>query len=214
MATENRTWGYERIRGTPSNLGHEVANSTIGDILKRNGIEPLPERVRKTTGRSFSRPSTGTTPWRSGPEKGSGATWCCSSSTGYPAARDCRDLRDRKAILDEPDPRNLTEALDGLLKGKRYLIHDRDPLFTTDFLSTLATAGTKSVKLPPRSPNLNSYAERFVRSIKEGCLDRMILFGEDALLLIVPDPLLANRDGPIRCQSHLGGMLKYYDRAA
>jgi hypothetical protein len=51
--------------------------------------------------------------------------------------------------------RNLTDAVDGLLKGKRYLIHDRDPLFTTEFLSTLADAGTKSVKLPPRSPNLN-----------------------------------------------------------
>ena len=73
--------------------------------------------------------------------------------------------------------RNLTDELDGLLKGKRYLIHDRDPLFTAEFLSTLAEVGTKSVKLPPRSPNLNSYAERFVRSMKESCLDRMILFG-------------------------------------
>ena len=75
--------------------------------------------------------------------------------------------------------RNLTDAVDGLLKGKCYLIHDRDPLFTAEFLSTLAEIGTKSLKLPPRSPNLNSYAERFVRSIKESCLERMILFGED-----------------------------------
>jgi putative transposase len=75
--------------------------------------------------------------------------------------------------------RNLTDAVDGILNGKRYLIHDRDPLFTAE--SALAETGTKSVKLPPRSPNLNSYAERFVRSIKESCLERMILFGEDAL---------------------------------
>jgi hypothetical protein len=54
--------------------------------------------------------------------------------------------------------RKLTDAVDGLLKGKHYLIHDRDPLFTAEFLSTLAETGTKSVKLPPRSPNLNSYA--------------------------------------------------------
>jgi len=53
-----------------------------------------------------------------------------------------------------------------LLKSKRYLIHDRDPLFTAEFLSTLTEAGAQSVKLPPRSPNLNSYAERFVRTIK------------------------------------------------
>jgi putative transposase len=58
---------------------------------------------------------------------------------------------------------------------------DRDPLYTTEFLSTLADAGIESVQLPPRSPNLNAYAERFVRTIKEGCLERMIFFGEDSL---------------------------------
>jgi putative transposase len=96
--------------------------------------------------------------------------------------------------------------------------------------------GVESVKLPPRSPNLNSYAERFVRSIEESCLERMIPFGEDALrkairefvvhyrcernhqgignLLIVPDRGLTHRHGPVRCRQRLGGMLKYYDRAA
>jgi hypothetical protein len=69
--------------------------------------------------------------------------------------------------------RNLCDDGDGFLNGKRYLIHDRDPLFTTAFLATLATSGVKSVKLPPRSPNLNTYAERFVRAIKESCLNRM-----------------------------------------
>jgi hypothetical protein len=63
--------------------------------------------------------------------------------------------------------RNLTDAIEGMLNGKRYLIHDRDPLFTPEFLGMLADVGVKSVKLPPRSPNLNAYAERFVRSIKE-----------------------------------------------
>src|SRR5580765_4895592 len=77
--------------------------------------------------------------------------------------------------------RNLTDAVDGILNGKRYLIHDRDPLFTAEFLTTLAERGFKSVKLPPRSPNLNAYAECFVRSIKESCLDKMILFGERSL---------------------------------
>jgi hypothetical protein len=63
--------------------------------------------------------------------------------------------------------RNLTDSVDGLLTEKRYLIHDRDPLFTHEFPSTLKDAGVQSVKLPPRSPNLNAYAERLVRSIKE-----------------------------------------------
>src|ERR1700709_1467556 len=74
--------------------------------------------------------------------------------------------------------RNLTDAEDGVLKGKRYLIHDRDPLFTAEFLSALAEAGVESVRRPPRSPNLNSYAEGLVRTIKESCLERLLLFGE------------------------------------
>jgi len=76
--------------------------------------------------------------------------------------------------------RNLTDAVDGILVGKRYLIHDRDPL-TAEFLSTQQASGVKSVKLSLRSPNLNAYAERFVRSIKESCLERLILFGERSL---------------------------------
>jgi transposase InsO family protein len=74
--------------------------------------------------------------------------------------------------------RNLTDAVDGLLKGKRYVIHDRDPLFTAEFQKMLADAGVASVKIPTRRPNLNAHAERFVRTIKESCLERLILFGE------------------------------------
>ena len=66
---------------------------------------------------------------------------------------------------------NLTDAEQGILTGKRYLIHDRDPLFTAEFLKMIADAGVESVKLPPRSPHLNAYAERFVRSNKESCLE-------------------------------------------
>src|SRR5215472_9732642 len=73
--------------------------------------------------------------------------------------------------------RNLTDASDSILNGKGYLIHDRD----TEFLELVGSVGVQTVKLPPRSPNLNAYAERFVRTIKESCLERMILFGEGAL---------------------------------
>jgi len=80
--------------------------------------------------------------------------------------------------------------VDGILKTKRFLIHDRDPLYTTRFLRILAESGIDSVKLPPRSPNLNAFAERFVRSIKEECLERMILFGEDSLRTAVREFLV------------------------
>jgi len=132
--------------------------------------------------------------------------------------------------------RNLTDAVDGILTGKRYLIHDRDPLFTSEFLDMLAAAGVQSVKLPARSPNLNAYAERFVRSIRESCVDQMILFGEGSLRKVVQEFVLHyhlernhqgldNRlimlekintlcDGAVECRERLGGMLKYYYRAA
>ena len=76
---------------------------------------------------------------------------------------------------------NLTDEVDGFFKGTRYLIRDRDPLYTHEFLRMLDEQGIESLKLPPRSPNLNAYSENFVRTIKESCLEQMILFGEDAL---------------------------------
>jgi putative transposase len=79
----------------------------------------------------------------------------------------------------EPIARNLSRE-DGFLAGKKYLIHDRDPLYTAKFESILKTAGVESVKLPPRSPSLNAHAERSVRSIKEECLSHLILSSEIA----------------------------------
>ena len=120
--------------------------------------------------------------------------------------------------------------------GKRYLIHDRYPLYTCEFLSILAEAGIESVKLPPRSPNLNAHAERFVRTIKEECLERMIFFGEQSLRtavrefgthyhgernhqgldnrLITPYKTIGVQAGTVRRRQRLGGMLKYYYRHA
>jgi transposase InsO family protein len=128
--------------------------------------------------------------------------------------------------------RNITDDVEGFFKGKRYLIHDRDPLYTDEFLSMLADTGIKSVKLPPRCPNLNAYAERFVRSIKEECLEQMILFGEDALRtsirefvyhfhhernhqglgnrLIIPINATVNSEGRIERRERLGGLMNYY----
>ena len=132
--------------------------------------------------------------------------------------------------------RNLTDAEQGILTGKRYLIHDRDPLFTGEFLRMMAAAGVESVKLPPRSPNLNAYAERFVRSIKESCLERFIFFGEESLRtalqnfvahyhaernhqglanqLISPEPGHLANTGDVKRRQRLGGMLNYYYRVA
>ena len=69
----------------------------------------------------------------------------------------------------------------GDLSGCRYLLHDRDAKFCPEFCETLAAGGVKSLRLPPRSPNLNAFAERWVRSVKEECLSHLILFGERSL---------------------------------
>src|SRR5947209_20619208 len=107
---------------------------------------------------------------------------------GKPAVRNFRGgngnvgiMRSPVRAIALPDGRKVTDAVDGILNGKRYLIHDRDPLFTAEFLNLLAGVGIESVKLPPRSPNLNAHPDRSVRSIKESCLDRLILFGEESL---------------------------------
>jgi putative transposase len=83
--------------------------------------------------------------------------------------------------------RNLTDAFDGFLRDASHLIHDRDPLYTSAFLQILTSSGVTPIRLPPRSPNLNAHAERFVRSIKEECLSRVVLLGERHLRLILQE---------------------------
>ena len=132
--------------------------------------------------------------------------------------------------------RNLTDASDGFLQGCRYLIKDRSSLVTEPFREILKSSGVESLRLPARSPNLNAFAERFVRTIKEFCLDKMSLFGEASLRTAVfefvthyhreqnhhsPDNKIINPDfpefpeeGAVRCRTRLGRMLRYYYRDA
>ncbi len=243
MATENRDWGYTRIRGALSNLGHDVSRGAIATVLREHGLEPAPERTKRTT-------------WRE----------CLAAHWDVMAAADfftvevwlprgltrftvlvLIELATRRVeiagITADPDgpwvtqlARNATDAEDGFLRGRRFLIHDRDPLFTDAGRDTLAAAGVTPVRLPARSPNLNAFAERFVRTIKESCVERFVLIGERSLRravfefvahdhhernhqgldnqLILPPATPGRPHGPIRCRHRLGGMLKYYDRPA
>ena len=241
MAQENREWGYRRILGALSNLGHQIACGTVANILQKHGIKPAPER--KTTWKEFL-----TQHWELivAADFFTVEVWTRKGLQRF-VVLFFIELSTRKvevagiaATANElwmrQIARNLTDAVDGILCGKRYLIHDRDPLFTAEFLNVIADTGVKSVKLPPRSPNLNAYAERFVRSIKESCLERMILFGEGSLRkaihqfvahyhgernhqglgnrLISAGPESAVAIGPVQCRQRLGGMLNYYYRAA
>jgi putative transposase len=130
--------------------------------------------------------------------------------------------------------RNLTDAYDGFLTGSRYLIHDRDPLFTEEFRAILKDGGVRTVKLPAQSPDLNAFAERLVWSIKEECLPQIIPLGEQHLGRAVTDytehyhedgnhqglghelietPTLKVRSR-VQCRERLGGLLQYYYRRA
>jgi putative transposase len=131
--------------------------------------------------------------------------------------------------------RTLTDVNDGCLRGARVLICDRDTKWSAVVRQTLAAAGVHLVQTPYRAPNCNAYAERFVRSIKEECLDRCVFVGEAHLRrtltaytehyhrernhqglhdrLITPDPT-GPPQGAIRCRQRLGGLLRYYYRAA
>jgi hypothetical protein len=133
-------------------------------------------------------------------------------------------------------PRNLADCHPGFLLRSRYLIHDRDQLFTKAFQRTLASSGVRPVKLPRRSPNLNAYAERFVRSIKSECLAQVIPIGEGHLRRVVREYVEhyhgernhqgirnrlidssadeSRRGGSIECRERLGGLLQFYHRAA
>ena len=132
--------------------------------------------------------------------------------------------------------RNLTDPLDGFLAEKKFLILDRDSKHSSAFRDLLTDSGISVVRLPPRSPNLNAYAERFVRSIKHECLNRMIFFGERSLRratreytahyhrernhqgidnrLIEPEDCVESASSATKCAQRLGGMLRFYHRAA
>jgi hypothetical protein len=78
----------------------------------------------------------------------------------------------------EQQARNATTEEWGFLRGCRYLLHDRDTKFCASFRELIESGSVKTIRLPARSPNLNSFAERWVRSVKEECLSKLILFGE------------------------------------
>ena len=131
--------------------------------------------------------------------------------------------------------RNLTDAQDGFLRGVRYLILDRDPLYTAAFRRTLRESGVKPLLLPAGSPNLNAYAERFVLSVKSECLARIVPLGATHLRHAVREfvehchcerphqglrneciavPATVVGTGPVKRRERLGGVLNFYYREA
>jgi putative transposase len=245
MARENSGWGYDRIVGALANLGHRVSDQTVGNVLRRYGIPPAPKRGQKTTWKEFISAHTAVLTdidfftvevltWRGL------ATYyvlflvqletrrvTLAGITRHPTAEWMVQMA-----------RNGTDEETGHLGGQRYLLHDRDTKFCPAFREVLRSAGVRPVALPPRSPNLNAFAERWVRSVKQECLSKLILFGEASLRralteyiahfhsernhqgkqnqILFPLPVREQSTGKggVCCDERLGGLLKYYTRSA
>ena len=239
MARENTSWGYDRLQGALANLGYLISSSTVANILKRHGIEPAPERKKRTSWITFLK-----------------AHWDVMAATDFFTIEVWTPkglvtyyvlfiihLSTRKVSIVgvTPNPnsgfmleiaRNLTDEFDGFLRNHKFLIMDRDTKFTEAFRNTLDREGVEPVRCPPRAPRCNAYAERFVRSIKEECLERMIFFGERSLRralreyeihylrernhqgvgnqLLAPSNVVAFPKGPVQRRERLGGVLRKY----
>ena len=243
MAEENPGWGYTRILGALRNIGFKIGRGTIANVLRDNGIDPAPLRGKRTQWSPFL-----TAHWKLlvASDFFSVEVWRLSGLTTYYVPffiqLSTRTVKIAGVTIN-PDAtgmiqigRNMTDEENGMLLGKRKLIIDRDTKYCAEFRHRLEQSGTAIIRLPPRSPNLNAYAERYVGSIKAECLNRLNFFGDASLRRAVGEFTLhyhqernhqgldnrllleAANDteygGHIVRRSKLGGMLNFYHRAS
>ena len=188
MAQDNSDWGYDRIVGAMTNLGHTLSDQTVGNILQRHGIPPAPERKRTTTWADFIRAHMAVL---AGTDFFTVEVLTLRGLVTYYVLLFIH-LDSRKVEVSglTPHPnerwmkqvaRNVTMDDRGFLNNCRYLIHDRDTKYCQSFRTIIESGDVKALPLPARSPNLNAFAERWVKSVKNDCLSKLILFGEASL---------------------------------
>jgi transposase InsO family protein len=243
FAKENPTWGYDRIQGALSNVGYHLCDQTVGNVLKEHGIEPAPDRKRQTTWKTFIKSHwevlaaidfTTIEVWTKGGLVTYYLLFVMEVSTRRVHLAACTPTLGDDFM--KQIARNLTDPFDGFLKDKKYVLMDRDSNFSAAFRTMLKDAGVEPVRLPARSPDLNSQIERFHLSVKSECLSRMIFFGEKSLRraiaaylghyheernhqgldnqIIEPGDEVGRDDGEVACRERLGGLLRYYYRDA
>jgi putative transposase len=243
MARENRDWGYDRIAGALANLGYEVCDQTVGNVLQRHDLLPAPERKHTTTWSAFIRTHLALL---AGTDFFTAEVLTLRGLVTYYVLFFIH-LESRRVDIagvtvhpDEPwmkqMARNVTMEGCGVLRDCCYLLHDRDSKYTPSFRAIIASGRVEPLVLPARSPNLNAYAERWIRSVKEECLCKVVLFGERSLrralseyvehfhgernhqgkgnVLLFPRRATIRRDGRVHCRERLGGLLRYYHQEA
>ena len=243
LAKENPTWGFDRIQGALTNVGYHISDTTDGNILKAHGVEPAPERQRTGSWNTFLKAHwdvlgaidfTTIEVWTKGGLTTFYLLFVMELKTRRVHFAGCTTNPHENSM--QQVARNLTDAEDGFLHGQRYVLMDRDGKFSPAFRNILKNEGVASVRLPPKSPNLNAHLERFMRSIKQEALCRIIFFGEGSLrratnsyllhyhgernhqglenTIIDPADELGSSQGEVKCIERLGGTLRYYHRDA
>jgi transposase InsO family protein len=239
MAEENPTWGYTRIQGALKNVGHRVGRSTIARILKAQGLPPVPERP--TSWQTFLRAHWGAI---AGADFFTTEVWTWRGLVTFYTVF-AIDLASRRVRIlgSTPHPNNLfmrqvvrmATAADAGSFVAGVWICDRDRKWSRDVHRLLKEAGIRVVVTPERAPNANAHAGRFVRSIKDECLDRIVPIGERHFRRAIAEfvehyhrernhqglgnQLIAAAPGTdcrgrVNRRSRLGGLLNYYQRAA
>ncbi len=251
LARENPSWGYSKLHGELIKLGYQIGRSTVRDILKRQHMPPAPERARKgSSWRQFLSHYRGQfvacdfftveTAWLKTLyvlffiELGSRRVHfagCTPHPTGKWVAQQARQLT-WKLEDEREEGGELLQAL-----HIRFLIHDRDAKFTEGFDAVFEAEGIEIIQTPYRAPRANAFAERWIRSAREECLDRLLIVSEAHLRHVmkeyvdyynqarphqgieqrcpIPIPMeQAHKEGPVKCRDVLSGIIHNYYREA